>query len=388
MSWVLSILNWLWLHRDWVVLGVIILVLLRLASHFKALRWLFSLRVLSLVLALLFLILAVQTTNNAALQSFLAGVASCFIFALAGETVQFLHSRIDKRDFRDFFGEEAINNRMSLVYPDFVLAQEVQDVLRANSINPQLVFQKTASKFSATHRVDVPHTVSDNDLQALIYVAGLFGRICKDSPPVKVDFECVKAFDGSFISFGLSSNDCTHMYMESCGENLFDIVEDEAGSEFLQMIKYNEDGSIIRKDYKSDFEKYNYGLIIRFHPNPTEEPNRVWFFCAGLGPNGTTGAAWFLSNHWPRLHRLVGRKDFAAVVKVPIWSDKATKLDNEDIYYPPPCQNLSVMRPAAALLSKPTPDLPATTIPDAGDLLNHTGNGKWAEEADDRFPDS
>jgi pantothenate kinase len=211
---------------------------------------------------------------------------------------------------------------MYLVYPDFALSPEVTALIR--DVNPQLVYQKAGSAFDQTHLVDVPRIVADNDLRALAYVAALLGSVCGVSPPIRNDGEAVKHPLDSFVSFGLSSNDCTHMYLQRSDDPCFRILPDEMGSEFLEV----RDKEGHWKPARSAERGYYYGLIVKFRPDPEEAPEQCCFLCAGLGPNGTSGAAWFLANRWRRLHKQVGKNAFTALVRVPHYSDSDTVLES------------------------------------------------------------
>jgi hypothetical protein len=124
--------------------------------------------------------------------------------------------------------------------------------------------------------------------------------------------------DASFISFGLSSNDCTHMYRRRTrGKALFDIIRDGLGSEFLR---------VGGEDFATKPGEVCYGIIVRYHPDPEHEPDRVWMLCAGLGERGTTGAAWYLANRWRHLLRRVGDRDFVAVIEVQPNTDQLSSL--------------------------------------------------------------
>jgi len=249
----------------------------------------------------------------------LISVASSFIFASTSGILITIQDALSQRDLVRFFGRELVKKSTHLAYPDFVVHDEVLDIL--SSRNKQFIFQKPKTspfKKSREHRVDIECAAATNDIQALLYVSSLFESTHGCQNLIYNDAYMVKHCAHSFISFGLSSNDCTHLYLQQSGTRaLFNIVPDEHGSEFLRFT----DGT---KCMRSDEQEF--GVIVRYTPDP-EEPQRRWFLVAGLGPSGTTGAAWFLSQNWRRLLKKAGStKDFCAIVTTQTSSDKAARL--------------------------------------------------------------
>ncbi|MGH8902160.1 MAG: hypothetical protein ACRDYA_10875 [Egibacteraceae bacterium] len=101
--------------------------------------------------------------------------------------------------------------------------------------------------------------------------------------------------DCSFFSFGLNSNDCT----------LFQIIPHEHGSECLELAP---DGSEFRSTSRDI-----YGGVVRTCPDREGHPDHSWLLCAGLGPQGTLGAAWYLATNWQSLHNRAGDAGFLVV---------------------------------------------------------------------------
>jgi hypothetical protein len=160
--------------------------------------------------------------------------------------------------------------------------------------------------------------VAANDIQALLYVSSIFEATSDNPNAMEVDHEIIDDCDRSFISFGLSSNDCTHLYLDEATPPLFDIIDDGLGSEFVRL----HDGTEFRST-----EHRAYGIIVRHAPYLEDAPFRRWFLIAGIGPAGTTCAAWYLSKHWRRLLHLAGPRDnFVAVIAGSPSTDKTAKL--------------------------------------------------------------
>lgn len=266
------------------------------------------------LVAVLFFCLATLASNTA-LQGALASVSASFVFLVLTTTIADVKSHYHYLMFKSMFGKEAAENQAFLVFPDFVLSAEAKACLA--STNPQSIYQKGEKVFSSDYRVDISRVIADNDLQALVYVAGLFGKVIHQTPALKVDSQMVRQCDASFVSFGLSSNECTHMYQKHAhAKALFEIVPDGKGSEFLR---------VGGEDFITTPGDLHYGVIVRYHPDPEHEPDRVWILCGGLGERGTTGAAWFLSNRWRYLLRQVGNRDFVALIEVQPNTDRLSK---------------------------------------------------------------
>jgi hypothetical protein len=123
------------------------------------------------------------------------------------------------------------------------------------------------------------------------------------------------------MSFGLNSNDCTHLYLQH--ESALFYVKIENNEEVLY-VKSN--GTDARRFVST--AAFAYGLILRYRPDPDDHPERAWFLCAGLGAKGTTGAAWYLANKWKHFlqRQEVGKDDFIAVIKVPMAADRDSSL--------------------------------------------------------------
>jgi hypothetical protein len=250
-------------------------------------------------------------------REILVAVASSFIFLTSLLLLQTFHRRYLDTVSNAFFGREMIEKGTVFVFPEFVLAPEVLDSLSAH--NPQRLFAKSKKQFVNTvHRVDVPRAVAANDMEALVYLAGLFEANHGRRLELRADATAVHQCDCSFISVGLSSNDCTHLYLSTAEEPLFEIVSDPQDSEFVRL----PDGS----EFKSNPNR-QMGLILRHSPEPGDKPDRRWFLVAGVGPVGTIGAAWYLSEKWRHLHREVGDRDFVAVISVPSATERSVKLE-------------------------------------------------------------
>jgi hypothetical protein len=133
------------------------------------------------------------------------------------------------------------------------------------------------------------------------------------------DSKFIEDCDRSFVGFGLSSNDCTHLYLHESRNPLFEIVEDGQGPEFIRLRNGNE--------YRSS-ERRQYGAIVRHIPDAVNAAGRRWVLVTGLGAMAETGAGWYLSQHWRTLaKRIPSKQDFIAVVSVGSYSDRTPRLE-------------------------------------------------------------
>lgn len=279
---------------------------------------------ISLLLSGAFFVMAL-VSKELVIQAILASISASFMFSFVFFFFEACIVTLDRRQFRLLFGNAAMKHETYLVYPSFVLSQGAQEALAAH--NEQLIYGKPHPRFAKTYRVDVPSVVAENDLRGLAYLVGLFGDTCGKAPPIRDDNDAVAHPHHSFIALGLTSNECTHMYQQHCSFPAFEIIPDEQGSEYLAY----EDVSGKRVELKrtrtpGSGESAFYGVIIKYHPDPEEAPDRVWFLCAGLGPNGTSGAAWYLANRWRKLYKHVHASDFLAIIKVQHYADSDSSL--------------------------------------------------------------
>ena len=131
------------------------------------------------------------------------------------ESVKHIDKISRNRQFRAIFGEGVFFDTIHLVYPNFCLSEEADK--RLEGMNRQLVFQKMkpTQMCETTHRVDVETIVAENDIKALTMVASMLGLECRYSPVIISDRNV--NFKKSYISFGFSSNECTHVYLDKKG---------------------------------------------------------------------------------------------------------------------------------------------------------------------------
>ncbi|MFX0578980.1 hypothetical protein [Nocardia nepalensis] len=247
-------------------------------------------------------------------------VEKLFQMADAAPAHQFALPETDV-ELEAFLGAEMITSGITLVYPTFELPGGSAQVPGATEASHRRAFERTARTFAADP--DVLITLPENEVRGLLYVFSFLQRHTCIPTDVRSDRDVVAHSDRPYISFGLTSNDCTRMYLESVERPLFTLNDRGAeGGSRLEQLELR-DGS--RYDSSED---HNIGVIARVRPSPDQHPHRYWIFCAGLGPRGTTGASWYLANCWSLLQQRAGHREFVAVVDVGKDSDDTASLEH------------------------------------------------------------
>lgn len=277
----------------------------------------FVLDMLGLVIAAALFV--ASTYIGSPVRDILVGVGASFVFVALLDLLLAAQRKLLHRQRVKFFGQELLHDETVLVYPDFVMHDAVREALKNH--NQQMLYQRPESRFPnlTIHRIDIPRAVAANDIEALLHVADIFESTANCPNVMIVDRKVIDECDRSFISFGLSSNDCTHLYLQEHTEPFFTIVPDDAGSEYLRLRNGTE--------YRSTSNR-QYGLIVRYAPSPDEYPERRWFLVAGLGPVATPAAAWYLSRQWAKLlKRVPGGRNFIAIISAGPYTDRAPHLE-------------------------------------------------------------
>ncbi|MGO4649773.1 hypothetical protein AB4305_33330 [Nocardia sp. 2YAB30] len=222
-----------------------------------------------------------------------------------------------------FLGAEMTALGATLVYPTFELTAPSLNALGEAGISRQRIFGKKDSAFTDRHHVDVPVVVAENDIRGLLYVSTLLQRRTGMPIQLQSDRDIVAHSDRPFISFGLSGNDCTHLYLETVERPLFTIRDSHAEDDsYVECLQLSDGSRYVSSDNR------NIGIIARVRPSPDLHPDRYWIYCAGLGRRGTAGAGWYLANYWSPLQHRIGDREFVAVIGVHQYSDQTAGLEH------------------------------------------------------------
>jgi hypothetical protein len=252
------------------------------------------------------LLVGVSAKFTVPVNEFFVAIAASVLVAGVAPLIVTLQRRLLRREMVGFFGEELIWKRLNLVYPEFVVHS---DVVKHLDTRAQLLkYDKPdTSPYRRERHIDVERIVASNDIDALLQVAAIFKDVDENISAFSSDADALNECDLSFISFGLTSNDCTFMYLDKHRDKtLFEIMEESDGNVCLRL----SNGTEYRNTDEDD-----YSVIVRYAPD-SDVAGRRWFLVAGLGPRGTPAAGVFLAKHWRQLSKKVrGDRNFCAVVR-------------------------------------------------------------------------
>jgi hypothetical protein len=251
---------------------------------------------------------SLSSSNAENVRSVLANIAASFVFLLVLDIVYLLGRSRRKRRFKIFFGDLSESDKAIFVYPDFHFSAEAKTALE-DLPEGTAIYQKHSTHFSGNRFIDVPETVASNDLLAIVLLTTRLGPLFGVRPRLSTDGEAISNSARSMISFGMTSNSVTDLYLSTDPTPMFDI-EDAGGNPRIVLNK--EDGS--SASYGTE-ATHQHGLILRYRPYPKHEPQTCWFICAGLGAAGTPAAAWELAYNWKDYYKRFGNRDFAVVFR-------------------------------------------------------------------------
>lgn len=230
----------------------------------------------------------------------LGGFLTVLIIDCGRWVVRLLH----KRSFRHIFGQDGTSD-LHLVYAELALPA-VFDADRKLIERPYTKPDVKGAHFS----IDRP--VSSSEFRATSYLAQSMGAHSGQPPRLASDHDLAGRLDLSFIAFGGPlSNLKTQDALSNAGNDLLDFDND------VFFAKASRRPVIVPR------AGFDYGLILKLHPS--QFTNRTWLVCAGRGEWGTSGAAWYLSQKWPDIHRRAGQGPFAVVVQVKPGQDESAE---------------------------------------------------------------
>jgi hypothetical protein len=255
------------------------------------------------------------------------GIGTSFVFIAISDLLSAAHTKVIDASRVSFFGKELVRGTATFAYPDFEPHEDVTRILDANGLGMR--YQRPPSKVRplVDYWIDAPFTAASNDLEAILYVAGIFGGFTAGPDSLITDRRLTRSCNRSFISFGLGSSACTYLYFDHSGARALFDLRPEIGNLPAKMYIRTRDG----REFHSD-PHLQYGLIARYAPDLVNHPQRRWFIIAGLGPAGTIGAAWYLAQNWRYLAKTIpADEDFAALVTVPVIAPTTAHLQDADV---------------------------------------------------------
>lgn len=237
-------------------------------------------------------------------HSFAQNLGLGLIAALIGWMIQREYSRsrriVSRTRFADVVGARAALRQTSLVYPAFEIDPQLLNA--APSAHREYRYVKHRGVYGH-RRADIPVVAAENDMRALVAVSNLLGEQGTCEIEVRMDGDYVReGLKGSFVSFGLSSNECTQHYLAGCQlvdeTPLFSIVERD-GDETITLF----DGTTLSIKESGDFRVHP-GLLVKYIPK-TSDPDTCWIFVMGMGAPATPGICYWLRDNWQDLGKLI-----------------------------------------------------------------------------------
>jgi hypothetical protein len=216
----------------------------------------FALDVTGLVLAAV--LLASATELHPPWWNVFVSIGTSFIFAAIFDLLIAARTRILDASRVGFFGRELVRDAATFVYPDFEPHEDVTRLLEANGLTMRYQRPHSKARPHVNYWIDAPITAASNDVEAILYVAGIFGGFLAGPDSLITDRRLIKACDRSFLSFGLGSSACTYLYFDHAGPGaLFGLKPEPAGLTAKMYIS-TRDG----REFHSD-PHVQYGLIAR-----------------------------------------------------------------------------------------------------------------------------
>jgi hypothetical protein len=245
--------------------------------------------------------------ENEVTSSLFASIGSSFLFLTIIELAVRIREAYAAHRFRIFFGRQFREGKFFLVFPTVSLSQDARETL---SVVPAQQWFKPKESYRPTALSSNSAFAIESDVEALAYVGFEVSKYSGKMPEIKSDEDAEKDPTNSFISFGYLSNLCTWKLINSARCSLFETIDNNKITKSESINVESVDG----KNKVVSSGEFLYGLIIKHTPNPEDSPERIWYFCAGLGVNGTNTSSHFLADSWKKLLRKVGKKDYLAIV--------------------------------------------------------------------------
>jgi hypothetical protein len=174
-----------------------------------------------------------------------------------------------------------------------------------------------------TESYSMEHPISECEVRASTYIAGLLGFPGKLRLLLVSDTEASSLLDSNFISFGGPGSNYKTADALTSDKNIFIRM---SVNQFSLPIGVN-------LPFTCSIEA-DHGFILRI--TPPEFPSRSWIVCAGLGEWGTSGSSWFLANKWQELIEKIHPAaywsgvmripDFMAIIRVRPGQDQSARI--------------------------------------------------------------
>ena len=164
-----------------------------------------------------------------------------------------------------------------------------------------------------------------NQIKSAKYLFDVFGKVTGRVPNLVSDYDIQNKLDISFCSIGGQDNEKTVEVLEK-EENRF-LTFGESGAIITKIQEEKEKKNFVIEEKERDQhyfchkdDGYGYGFILKVIPK--KFPKRVWICVAGIGEWDTSGAVWYLANHWREMPE---SGSFGLIVKVRFGQDESAE---------------------------------------------------------------
>ncbi|MBI3313943.1 MAG: hypothetical protein HYZ83_06885 [Candidatus Omnitrophica bacterium] len=242
---------------------------------------------------------------NEDVKNILLNILGGFITVALTGLFSYVRRQLRLRDLRAVFGQDIVSAvRSHIVYAEFLLRSEVQ----GRETHP---YRKPAGG----HNIfSIENPVSGCEARSANYLISTLSKEGGRFPSFVPDTQVQGLLDISFITLGgPASNLKTNDAMLNEGNGL--VRFDQANH---RMVRVGENVPLFQREHGFD-----YGLILKFRPQ--QFPERVWIVCAGFSEWGSSGAAWYLSQNWKKIHDRWKSAPFAIIVKVRFTQDESAE---------------------------------------------------------------
>ena len=225
-----------------------------------------------------------------------------FLVAVLDRLIIFLNKTFKSYRFKQIFGNDSED--FKIVYGKMILKPEYSAQDKFPYLKPN-----TAGQFSISNPVSFAET------RAAKYLSESYSKSVEKSPLLISDDEIREKVDISYCSMGGYNNHKTIDILQSVQNEFLEFNLDAPGS------------IVVKKDTQKVYTVdgiHDYAVIIKIKNRLF--PNRTQICVAGLGEWGTSGGSWFLANKWKEIRKIVGNKNFGAVIKVRGGSDESAEL--------------------------------------------------------------
>lgn len=259
------------------------------------------------------------------------------IFVTNAETV---YQLLLRRRFKRVFGHQIRTQRYIVSIPEFKISDEANTALNAAGLyttRKRFTPQNVPDRYKAG---DIRRIIASSDLEGASFLLDEIGKYTISGPVIKAGDELFNAGD-SFLAFGLQTNPNTQFLISSLNQfrkaqvelsnlpirnpetsvralaaltdfksiSMREVDEGESAN-LLVTTKSTDPIDISQQDSK----RWNIGVVVIRCVGQNSGVDGRQILCAGVGHGGTSGSAYWLSQHWDKLHDKIGKKGVKAVM--------------------------------------------------------------------------